>query len=170
MTRLAAVALALALAALPASAIAQDQCRPIRALTNADGRNFTDLSLGVGRDPYRMRVRAGGEELSPTPENCDVSADAGEVSLSCTWRPGDYAATAALFDQLFGRFQQCLGGQLAAASGPESYGSARALRQSETELTQGGGQTMLGLFLIELGTHHYITLSVSHAPSDPDDD
>ena len=174
MRRRAAVVLALALPAMPASAVAQDQCRLIRALTNADGRNFADLSLGVGRNPYRMSVRARGEELSPAPENCDVSADADDVSFSCTWRPGDYAAASTLFDQLLGRFQQCLGGQLAAPSGPEPYGDALAIRQSETELRQGTGETSLALFLIEARqteettAYNYITLSVSHAHSEPD--
>lgn len=176
MRRAAAVVLAFALAAMPASAVAQDQCRLIRALSNADGRDFAGLGFSVGRNPYRMSVRAGGEELSPAPENCDVSADADDVSFSCTWRPADYATAAALFDQLFGRFQQCLSGQLAAPSGPEPYGDARAMRQSQTDLRQDGGETSLALFLIEAGqtaetpAYHYITLSVSHARSEPDDE
>lgn len=174
MRRTGLAVLALALVAMPATAAAQDSCRAIRALTNADGRHFADLVLGVARGPQRMSVRAGRDQLTPAPENCDISADADDVDVSCYWRAGDYAATSALFDQLLNRFQECLGGRLEAAHGPAAYGDARALRQSETRLALGGGETSIGLFLIEspntaqVASYHYITVSVSHAPAEPD--
>jgi len=165
---------AAALTAAPTIVSAQDQCRTIRAMTNADGRKFADLSFGVARDPYRMTVRAGRGEALPTPENCDLSADADDVDMACHWRPGDYAATTALYDSLLARFQRCLGGRLAAPSGPSDYGGATALRRSSTVLDMDRGETTIDLSLIEaaqtaeIPAYHYISLSVSHQPRDPE--
>lgn len=168
--------LALSAAALtmtPTIAAAQDQCRTIRAMTNADGRNFADLDFGIARNPYRMIVRAGRGDALPTPKNCDFSVEANDVDMDCDWLPGDYAAAAALYDSLFARFQQCLGGRLTAPSGPSAYGNWIALRRSTTALAMERGETTIDLLLIEAaGTaetpaYHYISLSMSHQPSDP---
>lgn len=176
MSRARRVGLAVSAAALtmtPTIAAAQDQCRTIRSMTNADGRRFADLVFGIARNPYRMIVRAGRGDALPTPKSCDLSADANDIALGCDWTPGDYAATTALYDSLFARFQQCLGGRLTAPSGPSAYASWTALRKSTTALDMGGGETTIDLALIEsvataeTPAYHYISLSVSHQPADP---
>jgi hypothetical protein len=174
--RLARAVLALALVAMPAMAAAQSQCRAIRALTNADGRGFADLSIGVARNPLRVTVRIGREEALPTPESCDLDVDPDDVDLTCYWRPGDYSATNALFDTLIARLQQCLDGRLTPPSGPTSYGSTTWLRRSSTDLRTEGGVTQIDLSLIETPdavhspAHHYISLSVSYDVEPPPDD
>jgi len=171
--RLGLVVSAAALMMTPTIAAAQDPCRTIRAMTNADGRNFADLAFGIARDPYRMSVRAGRGDVLPTPKNCDLSADANDVDLACDWTPGDYAATTALYDSLVARFQQCLGGRLTAPSGPSAYGNATALRRSSTALAMSRGETRIDLALIESAhtaetpAYHYVSLSISHQPTDP---
>jgi hypothetical protein len=162
--------LALALVAMPAMAAAQDQCRTIRAMTNADGRKFADLSFGFGRNPYRMTIRSGREEGLPTPDHCDLAAESDEVSFTCYWARGDYAAMTGVFDGLFARLQTCLGGGLTAPAGPSPYGDAIALRKSRTALPADGGETVVELALIEaaatadLDRSHYVTLNVTHEP------
>lgn len=168
--RLARALLALALVAMPAMAAAQNQCRTIRAMTNADGRKFADLSFGSGRNPYRMTIRSGREEGLPTPNHCDLSADSDEVSFTCYWSRGDHATMTGVFDGLFARLQNCLGGGLTAPGGPSPYGDAIALRTSRTALPADGGETVVELALIEapeaagLSRSHYVTLNVTHEP------
>jgi len=171
--RLGPAAAVAALAMSPAVAAAQDQCRAIRAMTNADGRKFADLQIGIARS-YGITVRGGRGEALPTPKDCDVSADAESVDLSCTWLPGSYEATAAFYESLFARLQSCLGGRLAAPSGPRPHGGFVALRQSETALATDGGETTVTLALIEapegegVPAYHYVRLAVSHMAGEPD--
>jgi hypothetical protein len=169
--RLARALLALTLVAMPAMAAAQNQCRAIRALTNADGRRFADLSIGVANNPFRLTVRSGREEALPAPGSCSIDGDPDDIDLTCYWRPGDYGATNALFDTLFARLQQCLDGRLT----PTRYDTTTWLRKSDTELRTEGGVTRIDLSLIETPdtehspAHHYISLSVTYDVEPPPD-
>jgi hypothetical protein len=157
-------------------AAAQDQCRTIRALTNADGRRFADLSFRVGRDPYRLDIVAGGSAALPAPRECSYGGYPDMVELACTWVPEGYDANVQLYDSLLARFRQCLGGRLTPPSGPEPYGNASALRNSTTAFPTAGGETRLSLYLIEapatpeLASYHYIQLTMLYEPGEPDED
>jgi hypothetical protein len=161
--------------AFPAVAAAQERCAPIRGLTNADGRHFVDVAVGFARNPLRTSIRVGRTEALPTPEDCTLNADEDDLELSCTWRPGDYAATTAFFDSLFARFQSCLTPRLAPAAGPRVYGgTATALRESLSEFATAGGKTGLELRLIEMPetqipAYHYVTLSILYEKEEADD-
>ena len=173
--RRALAALLLVFAMQPTIADAQDQCRTIRALTNVDGRRFADLTFRAGRDPLRLVVAAGNGAPLPVPRDCDFSIAADAADISCTWVPGDYAASVQLFDGLLARFRQCLGDGIVPPTGPAPYGNATALRDSTTELATAGGETRLSLVLIEssataqLAAYHYVSLNVGYQVADPAD-
>ena len=171
-----ALALLLAAATMPAAAHAQDQCRAIRGLTNMDGRRFADVAIGYAGDPMRLSVRVGRTEALPTPKECSLSAEAEEIELDCSWRPGDYAATNALFDDLLARLQRCLADRLTAPTGPRPYGGTYVtLRGSDTTLPVPGGETRIRLRLIEAPggsspAYHYIDLDIDFEPGEADGD
>ena len=160
----------------PTMAAAQDPCRTIRALTNADGRRFADLSFRVGRDPLRLDIVAGGSAALPAPRECSYSVHPDQVDLSCTWVPEGYEANAQLLDSLLARFRRCMGGQLTSSSAPEPYGNASALRHSAITLATAGGETRLSLYLIaapatpELAAYHYLQLTMLYEPGEPGED
>lgn len=170
--RLASALLLLSLTAAPV-AQAEAQCDDLRALTNADGRNFADLSFGVARKPYRLTIRTGKNIALPTPENCDMSVDEESVDLTCYWRLGDSAATATMYDTLFARFSACLSG-IQPYAGPSDYGGATALRRSTSTIAVPGGETEVDLVLIESAAtdaypaYQYINLSVTHRVDEKD--
>ena len=176
MRRRLALPLSLVAATVPNTAIAQDQCRAIRGLTNMDGRGFADVAIGYARDPMRLSLRVGRTEALPTPKECSLSADADDIELDCSWRPGDYAATNALFDDLLARFQRCLADRLTAPTGPRPYGGTYVtLRGSDTTLPVPGGETRIRLRLIEAPdgsspAYHYIDLDIDFAPGETDGD
>lgn len=154
------------------AATAQDRCRTVRALTNLDGRNFADLEIRIAR-PFGVIVRSGQGDPLPTPQNCEVAAESDAVDLECYWRPGDYALATSLYDDLFSRLQECLGGSLASPTGPLPHGSQSiALRSSLNTLPAAGGHTEVTLRLIEtagaIPAHHYIVLSVGYVQSADD--
>jgi hypothetical protein len=164
--RFAPALLLMSLAAAPA-AQAGAQCDDLRALTNADGRNFAGLSFGIARKPYRLTIRTGKNIALPTPENCDMNADEESVGFTCYWRPGDPAASATAYDALFARFSACLSG-IQPYAGPSDYGGATALRRSTSTIAVPGGKTEVDLVLIESAPsdaypiYQYITLSIVH--------
>ncbi|MDF7776494.1 hypothetical protein P1X14_14660 [Sphingomonas sp. AOB5] len=170
--RIAPALLVLSLVAVPV-AHAQEKCDDLRALTNADGRNFAGVSFGIARKPYRLTIRAGKDSSLPTPENCDFSADGDRVDLSCHWQGGDPSAMAAMYDAMFSRFSACLTG-IQPYSGPSNYGGATAKRRSTSTIKVPGGETEVDLVLIEAAgtdsyaSYQYITLSITHEVMEKD--
>jgi len=157
--------------AAPAFAAAPDQCRAIRAITNMDGRRFADVAVGYAANPLRTSVRVGRTEALPTPDNCDVSADADGIDLECYWPHGDYATNNALYTALFERLQTCLGNGLTPPTGPRSYNGSESiwLKESTSTLPTPGGETQIQLMLIEAHDanqpiSHYISLSINFYP------
>jgi hypothetical protein len=170
--RLLAVPLALCCMA-PGVAAAQDQCRTIRAITNADGRRFADLSVRVLLDPPRLHVAAGRAVPLPAPRDCSFTVHPDDTDLTCSWVPGTPAASAELFDVLLARLRRCLDNRVGPVTGPQPYGNARALRDSTTTFATEGGETRLSLLLIEspatpeLAAYHYVALSVGYEAAEP---
>jgi hypothetical protein len=156
------------LAITPTVAAAQDQCRTIRAITNADGRRFADLSVRVLLDPPRLHIAVGRAVPLPTPRDCSFTVHPWDTDLTCFWVPETPAASAELFDSLLARFRRCLDNRVGAVTGPEPYGSARALRGSNATFATEGGETRLSLLLIEapatpeVASYHYVSLSVGY--------
>lgn len=170
--RFASARFILSLIAAPV-AHAQEKCDDLRALTNADGRNFAGVSFGIARKPYRLDIRAGKQGALPTPENCDFSADGDNVDLSCHWRGGDSVATAVMYDAMFSRFSACMKG-IQPYSGPSDYGGATAMRRSTSTLSVPGGETEVDLVLIESApsdaypVYQYVTLSIAYTVAGKD--
>ena len=155
----------LALLATPASAQGPaPQCAALRAITNADNRDFADLRIATGR---ALSIDRLGDDAFgfPVPDNCSIGTAADVVDIACWWPNGGFEAASDLFRQLFAQAATCLSATLTPASGPLPHGEARALLESRTRLQFANGATTLRLSLVEsagAAADHYVLLSVEH--------
>jgi hypothetical protein len=148
------LAAALLAATWPAQAASLD-CRPVRAVTNGDGRNFADLNFEA-RPRARLPLRVGrGPGVVANAETCDTDIDEDSGDIACEWVFADYVAAAGFYDGLLDRLRVCLGQAVAEAEAdapPESEpaaASARKLRANEAEFTLARWETELELSLTE---------------------
>ena len=155
----------LALLAQPASVQGPaPQCAALRAITNADSRDFADLRIAPG---HALTVDGLSDDAFgfPLPENCVIGVTPDVIDIACWWPNGGFEAASALFRQLFAQAATCLSATLTPASGPQPHGEARALLESRTRLQFANGATTLRILLVEsagAGPNHYVLLSAEH--------
>ncbi len=109
MRRRFASALAGALLLLPPSqALAQQaHCRTIRALTNADGREFADLRFNLGSAAVTLRAGSRAPDLEGAAE-CEMRTEGDHRDIECRWRFYDQTAATDFYDNLLARMRTCL--------------------------------------------------------------
>ena len=160
--------LALPLAIVPAAAQTRDDCRAIRALTNADGRRFADVSLGIARAPYRVSLGIRGVEALPSPESCNLGVYTDEVVIRCTWMGGHDISAGMTYDRVFAVLNRCLTG--ISPSTELSY-AAPAVRRSQSKIPTLDGVTEIDLQQIASAqdlVFEYVSLEIRYQVDNPD--
>jgi hypothetical protein len=140
--------LAAAWLATPALA-AERGCRTIRALTNADRRDFADLRIAIGPDSgVSLRTRSREAELEAADE-CRLSREGDRRDLSCRWRFPDRAQALAFFEPLLARMSRCLGTGLTETEVAGIAPGREATRRHQALITAPYSQTRVELAVIE---------------------
>ncbi len=152
-------ALLLIAAPLPALAAARD-CATIRAITNADGRDFADLRIAFGPGAGVLLGVGGARPDLPAAAACDVSAENVTKDLSCRWTFVNEATAAAFFDPLLARMQRCLPDGLPPAEIATQIPGWRLIRNHETLVAAPYSQTKVTLALVDARREGGIAMSM----------
>ncbi len=132
----------------PALAAERD-CRTIRALANADRRDFADLRLAMGPDSgVSLSARSRPADLEPADE-CRLSREGDRRDLSCRWRFADRAQALAFFEPLLERMGRCLGTGLTQVEIEGAGADRAATRSHQALITASYSQTRVELSVIE---------------------
>ena len=161
---------------LPAQAIAQRSgCRTIRALTNADGRDFADLNLGLGSAALTVRAGSRASDLEG-PNACDISSENVLRDLDCRWRFYGEAEAIAFYEPLLARMRTCLAEGMTEAELPTRTEGWLVMRRHEAILGAEFTQTKVELSLVDAtrrsdpaatpNANYYVQITVSFEQGD----
>ncbi len=150
MTRRGASLLAgLLLLLIPGQAIAQQAgCRTLRALTNADRRNFADLRFGVGSGALSVSAGTRSGDLDG-PAECEISSIHDNRDIDCRWRFFDQAQATQFYEPLLARMRSCLREPVQEAEIATRNEGWRILRRHEALLGAEYSQTQVELLLVD---------------------
>lgn len=136
------------LLSMPAFAAERD-CRTIRALANADRRDFADLRLAMGPDSgVSLGTRSRRAEIEAADE-CRLSREGDRRDLSCRWRFADRSQALAFFEPLLDRMGRCLGTLLSPAEAEGIPAGEAALRSHQVLIAAPFSHTRIDLAVIE---------------------
>lgn len=167
---------ALLMIILPSQALAQQAgCRTIRAITNADRRDFADLRIGVGSGALTLRAGSRTADLEG-PAECAISSVHDQRSIDCRWRFFDQAQAAAYYEPLLTRMRACLADTMQQGEIPARTDGWLVTRRHEALLAAEYSQTKVALSLVDAtgrsdpqatpNSNHYVQLTVEFEQGD----
>ncbi len=161
---------------LPTHAIAQSSgCRTIRALTNADRRDFADLAIGLGSVALTMRPGPRADDFEG-PNTCMLRSESVFRDLDCRWHFYDSDQAAAFYEPMLARMRRCLNEGMQEAELPALQEGLVVTRRHETIIGAEYSQTKVELSLVDAtrrsdaeatpNANYYIQLTVSFEQGD----
>ena len=163
---------ALLLLVLPSQALAQQaNCRTIRALTNADRRDFDDLGFAIGSASLTLRSGARAPDLEG-PTECEIRSAGDHRDIDCRWRFYDLAPATDFYDNLLARMRACIADAMPAAEIATRTEGWRVLRRHEALIAAEFSQTRVELDLVDATPRseeppiHYVQVLVEFEQGD----
>jgi len=167
---------ALLLIVLPLQALAQQTgCRTIRAMTNADRREFADLAIGLGPSALTLRGRSRAGDLEG-PNECELSSENVIRDLDCRWRFYGEAEAIAFYEPLLARMRACLAEGMTEAEIATRTPGWQIMRRHETIVAAEYSQTKVELSLVDAtrrsdaeatpNANYYVQLTASFEQGD----
>ena len=161
---------------LPSQALAQQaNCRTIRALTNADRRDFDDLRFAIGSASLTLRSGARAPDLEG-PTACEIRSAGDQRDIDCRWRFYDLASATDFYDNLLVRMRTCIPDPMAAAGIATQVQGWQVIRRNEALIGAEFTQTKVELSLVDATrrpdpdadpiANHYVQLTVEFEQGD----